>query len=161
MIARVYHAPEKYPIGNRYTIFLAGSIEQGVAKDWQTEITKALSTYNVNILNPRRLEWDSTWENTISNPVFKEQVEWELDSLNRADLVVMFLDENTKSPISLLELGLMAEAGSNIIVCCEDKFWRRGNIEVVCHKYGIYLYNNLERLIIEVKKQLDFVETIE
>ena len=36
----------------RTTIFLAGSIEMGVAEDWQSLLEKKLSEYEVTIFNP-------------------------------------------------------------------------------------------------------------
>ena len=40
------------------------------------------------------------------DPRFPEPVRWELDMLDAADLVVMYLAPGTRSPVSLLELGL-------------------------------------------------------
>ncbi len=57
------------------------------------------------------------------------QVEWELCALEHCDLIVMLLCHGTLSPISLLELGLFA-ASRRLVVCCEDGFWRKGNVEV-------------------------------
>ena len=42
-------------------LFLAGSIEQGVADDWQTRVIRALETTTVTIYNPRRPDWDASW----------------------------------------------------------------------------------------------------
>lgn len=41
-----------------------------------------------------------------SNPQFRQQVEWELNALSVADLIVFYFDPATRSPITLLELGL-------------------------------------------------------
>jgi hypothetical protein len=27
-------------------------------------------------------------------------------------------------------------------VCCEEGFWRKGNVEVVCNRYGVRLYES-------------------
>src|SRR5712691_11396437 len=90
-------------------IFLAGSIEMGKAEQWQERIVNAMSdASNLVILNPRRDDWDSSWEQRADNPQFFEQVSWELDMLDAADIVVMYLAPGTRSPISLLELGLCA-----------------------------------------------------
>ncbi len=40
--------------GNNSTIFLAGSIENGKAEDWQAVVERMLEGYDVTILNPRR-----------------------------------------------------------------------------------------------------------
>ncbi len=59
----------------RPSIFLAGSIEMGKAEDWQTQLTNLLT--GVRVFNPRRDDWDPSWTQSITNPNFKEQVEWE------------------------------------------------------------------------------------
>src|SRR5262249_13162647 len=58
-----------------------------------------------------------------------------------------------KSPITLLELGLFARSGK-LVVCCPVGFWRRGNIEVVCARYGIPLVDSLKALIDLVRRRL-------
>lgn len=63
-------APNYYLTEPRPWVFLAGSIEMGEAEDWQAQVVKELSDYT--ILNPRRGDWDSSWEQSINNPHFKE-----------------------------------------------------------------------------------------
>ena len=57
----------------------------------------------------------------------------------------MYLKDNSKSPISLLELGLYGPQGK-MIVFCTDKFYRFNNVKCTCKKYGIDLLetNNLD-----------------
>ena len=143
----IVKAPNKYSANDQITsLFLAGSIEMGVAELWQDKVTEALKDTNVLILNPRRDDWDSSWKQTIDDPQFREQVEWELTALERSSVILMYFDPATKSPISLLELGLHASSGK-LLVCCPDGFWRKGNVEVVCNRYGIPLYNELDEVI--------------
>ena len=78
----------------------------------------------------------------FENPNFYQQVMWELTSLEVCDLIVMYFDPKTKSPISLLELGLFARS-EKIIVVCPDGFWRKGNVEIVCNFYNIPLYSDI------------------
>ena len=132
--------PEHY-----LSVFLAGSIEMGSAEDWQSVIERELTNYKVTVFNPRRDDWDSSWEQRATDPQFHHQVNWELNHLEKSDIIFMYFSPETKSPISLLELGL--HAGDNIIVCCPDGFWRKGNVEIVCHRYRIPLYNSLEEAI--------------
>ena len=128
------------------SIFLAGSIEQGTAVDWQSQVEEALVDTEAVIFNPRRDHWDSSWEQSIDNPQFVEQVEWELEALDRADTISMYFDPNTKSPVTLLEFGLLAIEG-NLVVCCPEPFWRKGNVDVVCNRYGVKQVATLEELI--------------
>lgn len=124
------------------TVFLAGSIEMGAAEDWQVKAANYLADIDCTVFNPRRDDWDSSWIQRESNSQFNYQVNWELDKLSRAKHIFMYFSPETKSPISLLELGLFAESGK-LIVCCPDGFWRKGNVEIVCTRYGIPLYNDL------------------
>lgn len=129
------------------SVFLAGSIEMGKAENWQTKILNYPYLEGLNIYNPRRDDWDSTWKQEYENPQFYQQVNWELNALDKADRILFYFAPNTKSPISLLELGLHANTGK-CIVCCPKEFWRRGNVEIVCEKYNIPLYEHLEELLI-------------
>jgi len=129
-----------------FRIFLAGSIEMGAAEDWQTKVQNALSRMECVILNPRRDDWDNSWEQHIFCKPFREQVNWELDMLDSCDMIFMYLDPATKSPISLLELGLYAQSGK-LMVCCPEGFWRRGNVQVVCDRFDIPMYSSLDEMI--------------
>jgi hypothetical protein len=120
------------------SIFLAGSIEMGIAEPWQDAFVKKYPD-DVLFLNPRRADWDSTWDHNSDQ--FNQQVNWELDMMDYADIIVMYFDPNTKSPITLLELGLHAK-DRKLIVCCPDGFWRQGNVRVVCERYNIPYFTN-------------------
>jgi len=137
-------------------VFLAGSIEMGMAENWQQRVVAAMSEAGgVVILNPRRDDWDGSWDQTAADPRFFEQVSWELDMLEAADIVVMYLDPATKSPVSLLELGLHARSGK-LRVCCPDGFWRKGNVEVVCQRHRIPLFETLDELITSLREGAGF-----
>lgn len=133
---RIYTPPEVFPIDDGKTkIFLAGSIEMGNAEEWQSKLCKELEDTDLVILNPRRPDFDASQEQSATNPYFRNQVEWELTALENADVIFMYFDPNTKSPISLLELGLFHRKA--MAVCCPDGFWRQGNIQIVCQWYDI------------------------
>lgn len=140
-------APNSVTIDQEYVnIFLAGSIEMGVAEKWQEKVIAALSDKPIRFLNPRREDWDSSWKQDIDNDNFVEQVIWELSSLELAQIVIMYFDPNTKSPISLLELGLHAKE-QKLVVLCPEGFWRKGNVDVVCEYYGINQVDTFDELI--------------
>jgi hypothetical protein len=143
---RIYKAPETIPLQNdSKTIFLAGSIEMDKAIDWQKKCEELLQDDYI-IFNPRRNEWDSSWSQTIENDNFKEQVNWELNALEKADIVIMYFAGDTMSPISLLEFGLYAQSNKMKVVV-EENFWRKGNIDIVCERYAIEQFKTLEELI--------------
>jgi len=143
-----------FPITDRFsdsrTIFLAGSIEMGVAEDWQSKIEELFFNHSTAVLfNPRRAEWDSSWTQDIENPQFYQQVNWELNALEKSDLIFMYFAPGTKSPISLLELGLFAHTGK-MVVCCPEGFWRKGNVDIVCDRYGIPVYSEFDHAFAEL-----------
>lgn len=147
-----------WDIRNDFTIFLAGSIEMGAAEDWQSIIPDLFrDREELTFFNPRRDDWDSSWEQKESNPEFNKQVNWELDHLDKADIIFMYFSPETKSPISLLELGLYANSGK-MIVCCPDGFWRKGNVDIVCSRHGIPVFNTLEAAVGRLRTELKNVK---
>jgi hypothetical protein len=149
---KIIKAPSPLDISGK-SVFLAGSIEMGAAENWQERVERTLRDYPVTILNPRRDDWDGSWVQDIKNPRFREQVEWELDALEQSSVIAMYFDPSTKSPISLLELGLFAQSGK-LFVCCPDGFWRKGNVQIVCRRYRVPLYQTLDDLIYWVSLDL-------
>lgn len=139
------------PITDQFKVFLAGSIEMGIAENWQEKIANSLnSEKNICLLNPRRDDWDASWKQDIKNDQFHEQVTWELDGLESADLIVFYFSPETKSPVSMLELGLFARS-DKLVVCCPQGFWRKGNIDLVCQRFNIRQVNTIEELIKQIK----------
>ncbi len=138
-------------------VFLAGSIEMGNAIDWQAALTVALTARladragHVVMLNPRRDAWDASWRQTIDEPRFREQVEWELDGLDHADVIAMWFAAETRAPITLLELGLHARGGK-LVVGCPEGFWRKGNVEVVCARFGVPLAGDWDAFVAAVAR---------
>lgn len=136
------------------SIFLAGSIEMGKAEMWQDHFANAMSDLDIVIYNPRRDDWDSSWVQDISNPCFRDQVEWELIRLESSNVIAMYFDPSTKSPISLLELGLHART-NKLLVCCPSGFWRKGNVDIVCNRYGIPNYESVGELACACKFEME------
>ena len=154
---QVVIAPERPTITGRKTVFLAGTTSPTSEPNWRETLSLSLSHLPVTLLNPFRADWDGTWQEDISDPRFKEQVEWELDMQERADVVVVYFHPITVAPISLLELGLCARSGKAIVVCPGGTggYAKRGNVQAVCHRFGLKLVNTAEELHEEVKKRLE------
>lgn len=127
-------------------LFLAGTIDCGDSRDWQREFIERMKQWSdINIdyyvYNPRREKGFDDDPNE-----FNYQVNWELEHLEKSDLIVMNILGTSKSPISLLELGLFARTGK-LEVICEPDFYRYGNVKIVCEKYGIPLYESMDQLV--------------
>lgn len=146
-------APNLIPYDKSRYLFLAGSIEMGVAERWQDRVVRELGDSVWTLLNPRRSDWDSSWEQSIHNDKFVEQVSWELEAMERAEKILMYFDPNTKSPITLLELGLNAYRNDVMTVVCPEGFWRKGNVDVVCARYRIRQMDSLDNAIKYFKEE--------
>jgi hypothetical protein len=158
---KVFTAPE-VPNGHlTNTLFLAGSIEMGKAADWQQLVIDELQRTDIAgvIYNPRRTDWDPTWE--AGSPEMKAQINWELDQLEDAQTIFFYFQGDTLSPISLLELGLAVawsvQVGPrpNVIVVCERNFWRRTNIIETCRRGLVRRFDNLEDGVRALKQELE------
>ncbi|GAA0537985.1 nucleoside 2-deoxyribosyltransferase domain-containing protein [Chitinophaga japonensis] len=141
-------------IANRDTglpsIFLAGSIDMGKANKWQADFINQIQAYealkNVNIFNPRREDWNSSTPPHADNPQFHQQVNWELNALEAADYIVMRFEASSLAPVTLLELGLYATSGK-LLVSCAPEFWRKGNVDIICRRYDIPMFDNVQEII--------------
>lgn len=147
----VLHKPPTRPTIQRPSVILYGAIQPEPA--WQTSLAMSLSDLPIDILDPRRDDWDSSWKEDISFPKFKEQVEWEMNCAKLADVIVFYFPPGALTPVALLELGMYAGTG-HAIVCCPEGFYKRGNVQMVCLRYGIDLLDNLEDLKEQVRTRL-------
>jgi hypothetical protein len=137
------HKPPQPPTVTRPSVIFYGAILPEPA--WQTSLAASLSDLPIDILDPRLDDWDSSWIEDISFPPFKKQVAWEMDHAQTADVIVLYFPPERATPITLLELGMYAASGK-AVVCCPEGFYKRGNVQMVCERYGIELVGSLERL---------------
>lgn len=124
-------------------IFLAGTIDMGNSRDWQLEIYDRFSRMNGRyiLFNPRQEHWDASRPGEMDY-----QVRWELDHLEEADMIIMYILGSSKSPISLLEMGLHARGGKMIVICEED-FYRYDNVHITCDYYDVPFYSDLDSFL--------------
>jgi len=76
-----------------------------------------------------------------------------LEALEQADVICFFFDVRTMSPVSLLELGRWMDS-DKIVVCCGEKYWKSGNVHIMCERYGVTCVETFEELVPEVEKIL-------
>ena len=160
MIWMIIRAP--YNINEREegstTLFLAGSIDNGHAVDWQYLVEEQLTEYTdeeLTVFNPRRKKFAKSAKHTIDDPYFKCQVDWELDAMDETDYIFMYFSPGSSAPVSMLELGLYADSICKIIVCCPDGFWRQGNVEIVCDRFNVPFFRELDDAIEHIKDYID------
>lgn len=145
----ILEAPNKFYSYNNIgiTFFLAGTIENGKSVDWQKEIADYAEEINVTVFNPRR----SNWNGSADSKEIEAQIDWELEHMEKADYIIMNILGDSKSLISLLELGLYARSGK-LTIFCPKSFYRYDNVRVTCETYGVRLYsiedykNNLDEI---------------
>ena len=138
-----------------------------MAKRLIEKISENFSGKPIKIFNPRRESFPD-----ISDTVEVErQILWELDALNVADIIFFGILGNSKSPITLLELGMMMGKNckrNQIIVFCPPEFYREQNVrltlghEIVAkdnaHLFDIFLKlneNYLQLLLQSLTNLLD------
>ena len=145
--------PTAFDVSTKVSVFLAGSIDQGKAPNWSLEVANCLKDVDCVVLNPRRDDWDSSWKQEIENPEFREQVEWELRGLEQSSVIALCFTKESQAPISLLELGLHVADGK-MLVFCPEGYWRKGNVDVVCNKYHVRVYEDFKEFCEAVKARM-------
>ncbi|KAB5518865.1 hypothetical protein GE09DRAFT_977848 [Coniochaeta sp. 2T2.1] len=148
--AQIILAPSREPPRSPLAIFLAGTT---TAPDWRDAVAASLSHRSVTIFNPLRHDWDSSWREDETFGLFREQVQWELDAQEASRVVVIYFGPDTDAPISLLELGLAAREGKALVVC-HPRYGKRGNVQIVCRRYGITVMDSFDGLAEAVMKKL-------
>ncbi|KFY23910.1 hypothetical protein V493_05564 [Pseudogymnoascus sp. VKM F-4281 (FW-2241)] len=156
-VTKLPAASDEAPRGVK-SVFLAGTTSKIDTSDWRetlsTSLSTSLSDVPVTIYNPYRTDWDSSWCEDIDFAPYREQVGWELDKQVKADIVVVYFHPATQAPISLLEFGICARVPGKAIVVCPEGYWKRGNVQIVCKKFGIEMVDNVAGLREAVLKRL-------
>ncbi|KAJ5901196.1 hypothetical protein N7504_007189 [Penicillium tannophilum] len=150
--SQVIYAPSNEAPRGVKSVFLAGTTNRVDSRDWRELLSTALSDMPVTIYNPYRSDWDSSWHEDINFAPYREQVEWELEKQEKADVVVIYFHPASQAPVSLLELGLCARVPGKTIVVCPEGYWKRGNVQIVCKKFGIEMVdtdNGLREAVVE------------
>ncbi|KAI1458207.1 hypothetical protein F4805DRAFT_150920 [Annulohypoxylon moriforme] len=155
---QIVFAPSTEPYRGIKSVFLAGTTTKtSDGRDWREALAESLLDLPLTVINPYRPDWDSSWKEDITCHRFKEQVEWELEKQDSADMVVFYFGPATEAPISLLELGLCARSGKAIVVCPEG-YKKRGNVQIVCRKYRLDIVEGLDALKPAIKRRLSPTE---
>ena len=120
--------------GSAVTVFLAGTIEMGRGIPWHADaaarIYGSLKAKTgglrrmpaLTFFNPRR-------DGGFTPGMEERQIRWEQKRLREADYLFMYLQPDTKSPISLLEFGQFISSG-RLYVACAPGFYRWRNLKI-------------------------------
>lgn len=123
--------------------FLAGSIEMGKAEDWQEDMETFFLQHHWGTFNPRREDFDAKQKQSYQNPYMYQQINWEYNALEKSDLILVYIQPDTLSPITLMEIGKYSIPGKMFIVS-PPGFWRTANLECYCDRYNISLFDDMD-----------------
>lgn len=140
-------AINKYNNIEKYKIFLAGSIDNGNAEDWQSNMLNKINQFPVIVFNPRRENFPKN-----DNKELEKQVLWEMEHLSKSDCIIFYFANNTISPISLLELG--AFTNKKQVFVFADDYFRKDNVRIFCEYKKISFFNNEEKMIKAIHEHL-------
>lgn len=142
MTAVLYRSPEHAPSTlSAPSVFMAGSIDMGKAELWQPRMTARFLAEGVNVFDPRRVDWDSSWpQDPTPGTPFHQQVSWELDHIHAADLVYFRFCQTGPAIVSMLELGMLLGAGKKLAIQADEGYMRRGNIVITAQRLGVPVF---------------------
>ncbi|TVY46848.1 hypothetical protein LOCC1_G003713 [Lachnellula occidentalis] len=155
--SQIIHAPSEEPVTGIKSVFLAGTTTSIDNVDWRGKLSALLSEHPITIFNPDRPDWDSTWREEITFAPYREQVMWELDKQEKADLVVVYFHPATVAPISLLEFGLSAQIPNKVVAVAPEGYSKRGNVQIVCQRFGIEFLDNIDNLHESIMNKLSLI----
>jgi hypothetical protein len=136
-------------------LFLAGGISG--CPDWQSELSLSLADLpNLEIYNPRRKNFDVTCAGEAYN-----QIRWEFDHLERADLIVFWFPQETIQPIALFELGRWSMTRTPIVLGVHPQYPRSLDIaaQYALVRPSASIYPSLEWLADETREMINFLST--
>lgn len=141
-------------------VFLAGTIDNGDSEDWQQQLIDRIpDSTDVFIFNPRRKEWNAHWSEDPEHRGLIEQIQWELRHLDAADIIVVNFEPDSRSPITLLELGLILRNAQmpHIFVRCPKEFYRYTNVLVTAEYVEdarIQIFETLDELYTALEREI-------
>ncbi len=135
-------------------IFLAGSVGNGDAPDWQSSTLDYIQTNwtesNVTIYNPRRPSGEFLPEDEA------EQATWTISMLNAADYIVMHLTGDSGSPISTFELGLFVD-DERMHLSIDEGYSRKEVVEIHYAFFGDGKFYDGPEASIDAIKSKDWI----
>lgn len=131
----------------------------GNSTDWQTDLTEKISSnvikclaesldkarkfQRVVVLNPRRRDWDNSWNLDPLDPRLIAQIEWEHSAIEMSHLVFVNILESSQSPISLQEVGLIYDK-SKLIIHLPPKYEFQAILEKYAQHHSIVSHSSFD-----------------
>ncbi|MEP2240010.1 MAG: nucleoside 2-deoxyribosyltransferase domain-containing protein [Maribacter sp.] len=133
----IYTSNDILPINNsnQRSIFLAGSMDHKQEGSWRTKVIAEFGAHD--IFDPTHVH-----HNNLNDEQMKRHVQWELDALQLADMILLNFLPIALSPISLVELGMYVRS-NKLIVICPKAFYKSNYVNTLCKKYNTPIFNNI------------------
>ncbi|CAM1372061.1 nucleoside 2-deoxyribosyltransferase domain-containing protein [Tenacibaculum xiamenense] len=128
-------------------VFLAGSMCIDKEDDWRKNVIKNFANV-FDFIDPTNEN-----HNLLNDSQMEHHINWELEGLELSDIILMNLLPESKSPISMVELGLYARS-NKLIICCPENFYQYRYIKTLAKKYNVALFTELEKGIQHLKKEI-------
>lgn len=138
----VYTSEKQLPQEEGNYVFLAGSIDNRYFGNWRKTIIEEIGDSNI-ILDPTNTNHDK-----LSDEEMKLHIQWELDALSKADIILLNFLSDSKSPISLVELGLYV-ASNKLIVICPKEFYKSKYVYTLCEKYNTPIFDTINKALVK------------
>jgi len=119
---RYIEAPDIYQSEGK-SLFIAWGISN--CPDWQKEYINYFKDTSLTLLNPRRNNFDID-----DKSVEIEQITWEHEHLEKADIISFWFWKETICPIVLFELWKYANSAKNICVGVHPEYQRKSDVEI-------------------------------
>jgi len=141
-------APEIHTWKNQ-SLFIAGWISW--CPDWQKEYINYFRDTSLAVLNPRRTDF-----NIEDKSVEIEQITWEHEHLEKADIISFWFGKETICPIVLYELGKYANSNKEIYVWVDPAYERKSDVEIQMDlvRPNLQVVNSLKDLANQILKTL-------
>ena len=136
----VVHRPPQKKIHSldytRHRIYLSGAM---LGSDWQSKFIKKLGDLRVDVFSPR---YPSSHIASVPDGIF----EWEMDHMSIANVIAFYFSPEDSCSSALMALGMYAKT-DRVIVCCEDTFEHKGDIDALCEREDVPQVDSLKTLI--------------
>lgn len=138
------------------TIYLAGGF---YGDNWQDKVACGLLTFDTEFLNPKERERGAS-ASDIQKQLFTNPTVytfWDLQAIERSDIVFVFIDKDNPAIGSLVELGYAKGLGKTVIAVIE-----RGREEVQQSKDRYFDFARLTSNVCfdELEQGIEFLKTI-
>lgn len=133
------------------SLFLAGGISN--CMDWQKIIEPKLDRDDLNVINPRRKDWNIDADDDES----VKQIIWEYEWIKKSDYISFWFPEETLCPITLFELGSALHTKNIVAIGIHPNYKRKLDVEIQVRFIhpNIDIVYDLDSFVDTIKKNIN------